>query len=291
MRPGLLQSLLTPKRPLRQPQQMEQHVPYYRPSHLSLPLKPLPRRPGLAPDEIDDIDAFNFYNPCLFPPSPSTPVPHRQGTASRLEELPASSQETSPSAPPGHHQANITASIGSDRNLHGRNNGDDDQAATNSRSPSPPPRYTLEPQAPSLLHVRLKVNLPIWDASSRIPMASEETHVLPALGGMGDTQTQEEDYSMSDQGFKLDQDDGASQGGYQDREQAALRELWDLVDDLLGPGKALADGDANSIVSFVGNMEGRERPMGDEKSGRGERTSSYSTWWQAFRQGLVNLDM
>ncbi|EAQ93779.1 hypothetical protein CHGG_02014 [Chaetomium globosum CBS 148.51] len=46
------------------------------------------RPPELKLDDIDDIDVFNFYNPCLLPPSPIRPFPARSHTDPTLN-LPA----------------------------------------------------------------------------------------------------------------------------------------------------------------------------------------------------------
>jgi hypothetical protein len=319
MRPTLLPPLVIPKRPSRQPvlvasypHQMEEPISYYRPSYHALPPKPLPPRPELKLDDIDDIDVFNFYNPCLLPPSPIRPVPAGTSTEPDLAELPTPAEAPAPCPEAGLRRSTYTAS------RRGRNRRLSDYYSIPSiRSESPPPpRYTPELRPPSPFHVpQLRsVSLPRWDASSSI--YSFSIHETEGIHPPGEGQDAEEDHTDGNHTdgnhthgnhtdvdkqqdpltpylrVRPDFDDRASQGGYQEREEAALRELWGVIDGLLGPGKKLGDFDAKSIVSMASSMEGQGKTLGHSRHGSGERLGTYgtqheATWWRAFRQGLL----
>lgn len=77
----------------------------------------------------------------------------------------------------------------------------------------------------------------------------------------------------------------------QERDQLALRELWGVIDGLLGPGKNLGDYDANSMA---GSMDGLAKAAGQwdgvgkrDSSRGGESMYGEAAWWRAFRQGLL----
>jgi hypothetical protein len=94
---------------------------------------------------------------------------------------------------------------------------------------------------------------------------------------------------------------GREEGGYvygqeryghgQERDQLALRELWGVIDGLLGPGKNLGDYDANSIASSMDELAkaaGQWDGVGKSDSSRGgESMYGEAAWWRAFRQGLL----
>ncbi|KAH6651292.1 hypothetical protein F5144DRAFT_559040, partial [Chaetomium tenue] len=97
MRPDLLPPLVIPKRRSPPPILVASHAQHiqreverpFRPSYHSLsPRLRASRPPELKLDDIDDIDVFNFYNPCLLPPSPIRPFPARSHTDPTLN-LPA----------------------------------------------------------------------------------------------------------------------------------------------------------------------------------------------------------
>jgi hypothetical protein len=281
---------------------MEEPISYYRPSYNSLPPKPLPPRPGLELDDIDDIDVFNFYNPCLLPPSPIRPVPPGTRTEPDLAELPARAEEPPALPETGLRRSTYTGSRrGRSRRL------SDYYSIPSIRSESPPPpRYSPELRPPSPLHVPQprSVSLPQWDASSSI--YSFSIHETEGIHHPGEGQDAEEDHTDGNHTdvdqqqdpltpylrVRSDFDDRASQGGYQEREEAALRELWGVIDGLLGPGRRLGDFDAKSIASMASSMDGQGKRLGHSRHGSGEGLSTYgtqheATWWRAFRQGLL----
>jgi hypothetical protein len=276
---------------------MEPPISYYRPSYQSLPPKPRPPRLELKLDDIDDIDVFNFYNPCLLPPSPIKPALAGSGAGQDTPELPARTDEPAPGSEPGLRRSTYTASRrGRSRPL------SDYYSIPSVRSQSPPPpRYTPELRAPSPLHApqQRSVSLPRWDASSSIYSIS--IYEAEDIHSPGEGQDKDWDSADGDQQqdcltpylrVRPDLDDRASQGGYEEREEAALRELWGVIDGLLGPGRRLGDFDAKSIASMASSMEGQRKTFGHSRAGSGERVSTYgtqheATWWRAFRQGLL----
>lgn len=83
-----------------------------------------------------------------------------------------------------------------------------------------------------------------------------------------------------------------SNDGYHDREQNALRELWGVIDGLLGPGtKRLGDYDTRSSASDMGEsgmiVGGWDGSMKRDTGENGQGLQQDAAWWRGFRQGLM----
>lgn len=307
MRPALLPPLVIPKRHSTQPVLLEKEmaIPQYRPSYQSLPPRPRPQpRPELKLDDFDDIDVFNFYNPCLLPPSPIKPVPVRASTDPGIVELPAHPREPSPCADLGLRRWTHTVSRREKSYRRRSNDNAPMPSRPRSRSPSPylDPSQGL-PSAPLAPKPR-RVSLPKWEGynvpdTSPPPIvfhrhhAEEDNEHTPLEKDTlcrDDARDEDTEATTPYLAAKPDTDARVSQDGYHEREQAALRELWGVIDGLLGPGSSLGDYDAKSIASSVEALgkgwQGKGRMTGGEKphSMYGQHEGA---WWRAFRQGLL----
>ena len=354
MRPDLLPPLVIPKRRTRAPvlvasqpqQQAERPVSQYRPSYQSLPVKPLPKPPAERKlDDFDDIDVFNFYNPCLLPPSPIASFPARAHTDPTLSSAPPPpySRDPPPGIAPGLRRSTYSLSR-RDRDYRRRSNYVAILPPSRSRSPSPPrgssetppspssiqrspsPVYARPPRQISLPHwdacgpsfeasrppspavaphpQPVSLAVPLWDASSSIySVYTGEVQSIRTTNGNDDGddsmssadswgQEDDEEYTTPYLAMRPDSRGAQQQQGYQEREQAALRELWGVIDGLLGPGKRLGDYDAKSIASMDGLVNMKAAGVRDGATNRGSGESDQTlygeaTWWRAFRQGLL----
>ncbi|KAK4151061.1 hypothetical protein C8A00DRAFT_36290 [Chaetomidium leptoderma] len=333
MRPALLPPLVIPTRHSAKPiliapsyyyqPQTERAISSYRPSYQSLPPKPPPKPRRQAPLEIkledfDDIDVFNFYNPCLLPPSPIRPMPARASTDPNLTESSTCTRDPLACPAPGLRRSTYTVTR-RERSNCGRNNRITASfPPPRSRSPSPPPPYAkslpplpiestpvspIESRPPSpvpALRPR-RFSLPQWDTSSSIytfETLDVESLLSPKEGQGSQREEVEEEVEEYLTPFLQSRPVslfGRSQDGYEEREQTALKELWGVIDGLLGPGTGLGDYDATSIAS---SMEGLGKALrglegGDSSRNSGVRVDSVygvqqeAAWWRAFRQGLL----
>ncbi|KAK4040971.1 hypothetical protein C8A01DRAFT_15212 [Parachaetomium inaequale] len=347
MRPDLLPPLVIPKRRTRAPilvashpqQPTEQPVSQYRPSYQSLPPKPLPKPPAEHKlDDFDDIDVFNFYNPCLLPPSPIVPFPARAHTDPTLSSAPPPpySRDPPPGVAPGLRRSTYSLSR-RDRDYRRRSNYVALLPPSRSRSPSPPRGSSETPpspfsiqRSPSPLYARPppQISLPHWDTCgrssfevSRPPSPAVAPHPQPVASlpvpqwdasssiysvytgevptmhanddGADSWGQEDEEYTTPYLAMRPDsRGTQQQQQGYQEREQDALRELWGVIDGLLGPGKRLGDYDAKSIASMdsLANLKAAGGWDGAVKRSSGDSDQTLygeATWWRAFRQGLL----
>jgi hypothetical protein len=139
------------------------------------------------------------------------------------------------------------------------------------------------------------VRLPQWDTSSSIYSVHSDVSSLRSIDEDRETSAEEPDKEQCLTPyieFRADSGYQSSFDGYHDREQIALRELWGVIDGLLGPGtNRLGDYDARSIAS---SMEGLGKVVGgwDGSVKRGSGQSGQAVpqngpWWRGFRQGLM----
>ncbi|KAK3299838.1 uncharacterized protein B0H64DRAFT_447783 [Chaetomium fimeti] len=358
MRPDLLPPLVIPKRRSPPPilvashaQHLQQQVERpFRPSYHSLSPRVLPSRPPeLKLDDIDDIDVFNFYNPCLLPPSPIRPFParaHTDPTAGLPAPPPYSRDPPPPEPAPGLRRSTYTMTRrGRDNNAR-RSNYVAIFPPARSRSPSPPradperepvvsplsiqrspsPFYARPPPPiPPRLRPR-PVTLPQWDASgphfeaSRPPSPAVAPHPQPFApppwdasssiysvhtdvpsiyihdeghdSSRGSSEEEEdEEYTTPYLAVRPDSRLGLGREGDQEREQLALRELWGVIDGMLGPGKNLKDYDSNSFASSMDDLAkaaGSWDGIAKQDSSQSDQSMyGEATWWRAFRQGLL----
>jgi hypothetical protein len=145
--------------------------------------------------------------------------------------------------------------------------------------------------------------VPQWDASSSIysVYTGEVQSVHPnddggdSSGDLWGQEEEDEEYTTPYLAMRPDSrgTQQQQQQGYQEREQAALRELWGVIDGLLGPGKQLGDYDAKSIASSMDGLAGIKAADGWDggvrrECGEGDQIMyGEATWWRAFRQGLL----
>ena len=306
MRPALLPPLVIPKRHSAQPVLLEKEmaIPLYRPSYQSLPPRPRPQpRPELRLDEFDDIDVFNFYNPCLLPPSPIKPVPVRANTDPGIVELPTHPRDPSPCPALGLRRSTHTVK---GRHQNYRRRSSDNtlmQSHPRSRSPSPPSRPIPRTPSPPLAPQPRGVSLPQWEGYNvadtspppivfHLQSENDREHTpLQQDASCEDGQRGQETEAITPYlAVRPGSEHRVSQDGYYEREQAALRELWGVIDGLLGPGASLGDYDAKSIASSMENL-GKEWEGKARQAGRDKDHSMYgqheAAWWRAFRQGLL----
>ncbi|SPQ17683.1 ecbeb8a4-1890-44c6-a640-9e664e630471 [Thermothielavioides terrestris] len=315
MRPSLLPPLVIPQRfsaaPILlashdQQQVVDQRISQYRSSFPrsqaeAKPEPPLPPPPpppvaALPLDDLDNVDLFNFYHPCLLPPTPIQPRQASHAFVNRdPAELPADAVVPASRLPRGLSRYKYTASRrgrGSfrRRNLDGLTRPQRPPLSPLASSPSPQPR---------------RVSLPKWEGCESgdampTPGAGEddaagEDNVLvgsvnracdaPSLDYCDDSGSEYGDYSVGECG---------SPNWESEEERVALRELWDVIDDLLPGGNVLDHADIQELVNAgeTGSDAGgwndvaRRSDDGSVDSGYGAAPQD-TAWWRDFRQRLL----
>ncbi|KAL2145780.1 hypothetical protein VTI28DRAFT_6279 [Corynascus sepedonium] len=379
MRPDLLPPLIIPKRRTRPPILVATHpghqteqppLPVYRPSYPSLPARAFPNPPPEQRlDDIDDIDVFDFYNPCLLPPPSVATFPSRSHTdpSHNFPPPPPYTLDPQPESASGLRRATQPLN----REYRRRANHQvvpsrPHTPPTTRRDPELPPSPFSIQRSPSRLYARTEkparkpIRLPQWDAcggggggpsfeSSRPPSPVVAPHPQPARPPDWDATSSvysiytddvraspyphdhrdngEEDDSSSSRGSPASwghddeggyitpylamrqpgenqrpSQEGGGFGYYREKEEAALRDLWGVIDGLLGPGgKRLGDYDAASIASSVSMSEMATAAgvaAADDHSDTTPRASHHresgqsvhgdgTAWWRAVRQGLL----
>ncbi|KAK3309431.1 uncharacterized protein B0T15DRAFT_3165 [Chaetomium strumarium] len=289
--------------------------------------RPEPRVGPLEHDFIDDIDLFKFYNPCLLPPTPIRPHP-----ATQCAELPADSRDPAPRPDPSLRRSKRTVTRRSrSYRRHTHATGPYPRRAR-SRSPSQPPPYSAgpararsPPPSPPRAPQPRRVSLPrwaLWDLEDT-PVADNN----PYPEGQQDTPESDGTLDMGRRhntpSLVRGPEDGGSRLGVvdecgyyeqqqaQQQEQAALRELWGVIDGMLGPGTNLRDYDARSVSaasSIYSPWDGVDvddvwndglRQQGGISSSSSSSSSEDTVvpdgyeapqkagWWRSFRQGLL----
>ena len=300
MHPALLPPLDIPKRWSARPVLLDglMDQPIYRPSYHSLPPKPRPQpRPTV---DFDDIEVFNFFNPCLLPPSQINPIPARLTIDRGLVELPARTRGPSPCPAPdvGLRRSTLTVTRRG-RSYRRRSNGNPlTQSYPRSRSPSPAFPESGPPSPSPLSPEPRRVNLPQWDEYSVANMqwdddsdtdsqwdgktvagsqwdecsvvdmapSSPVAHQAYSETEWDDTPVESqhthraEETLEDDTPYLKETEYWLRQETGPDGEQAALRELWGAIDGMLGPGANLGDYDTKSVA---GTVDGLRTPVDD----------------------------
>ncbi|KAK4234982.1 hypothetical protein C8A03DRAFT_37197 [Achaetomium macrosporum] len=317
MRPISLPPLIIPKRHSPVPvllgnyqdcqqRQMEVPISRFRLVHRSPPNSPRPE-PQLEIEDIDHIDLFKFYNPCLLPPTPIRPRP-----ATQFVELPADSRHPAPCPNPSLRRSRHTVTRRG-RSYRRHTSGTPYPRRAPSRSPSQPPPYSpgpaqaRSPSPPQAPQPR-RVSLPRWALSDLEDTAVGEEPDVERGATPDSEQTSDVGHNTpyAEPAPGLESRPGVvDEYGYPEQahqqEQAALRELWGVIDGMLGPDTNLGDYDARSVSAASSiyspwegtGVDGWNDALRQGSNGSGDRVHGVceapqkAGWWRAFRQGLL----
>ncbi|KAL2131220.1 hypothetical protein VTI74DRAFT_5397 [Chaetomium olivicolor] len=171
--------------------------------------------------------------------------------------------------------------------------------ASRSRSPSIPRPEEPPSRSPSPLPSPRprRVSLPPWvERNSVKSISASETFTRVNKDSVQEEIENDEDLTPYLRVNAVSEDQ-TSLCRHQEREQAALRELWGAIDGLLGPdGTRLGEYDTQTVAS---SMYSSATPPADWKGHIMQGTSGVrvhnasggappgAAWWRAFRQGLL----